>query len=218
MGGRLTFSSLVLGTSLGTGLSRGIGAPDVRWLAMIALPGPVEEPSKPASVEAPLDDDADRDGIRGAADSSVPTRPKTETASTTKTAAQNKTTTKTASSTQDKCPDKAEDRDGFEDQDGCPEQDNDRDGILDKQDKCPDKAEDLDHWLDDDGCPEEDNDQDGILDAQDKCPNEAETKNGVDDEDGCPDFCASRTVKSARSSQSISTTPRRRFSLAATRC
>lgn len=165
VGGRLTFSSVVLGTSVGTGLTPGVGSPDFRWLVMLAVPGPCDDPvpvapptAPPAPAIAPtpvVDDDPDRDAIRGASD---------------------------------RCPSEAEDKDGFEDQDGCPEADNDHDGIDDAADKCPDEAEDLDHWQDEDGCPETDNDQDGVLDAQDQCPNEAETKNGIDDQDGCPDL------------------------------
>jgi outer membrane protein OmpA-like peptidoglycan-associated protein len=188
LGGRLTFSGVVLGTSLGAGLSKGIGAPDARWLAMIALPGTIEEPNEPAAFNAPVDDDTDRDAIRGAADL-CPGQAEDQDGFEDQDGCPEVDNDRDGIlDAADKCPTKAEDRDGFEDQDGCPEVDNDHDGTLDAADKCPDKAEDLDHWQDEDGCPEEDNDQDGILDLQDKCPNEAETKNGVDDDDGCPDL------------------------------
>jgi MYXO-CTERM domain-containing protein len=168
LGGRITLAKVVLGSSLGTGLTSGVGAPDWRWLATISLPAgcPEDHQAAPPVAQAPVaqapvatvavaDADADRDGVR------LP---------------------------DDQCPGEAEDKDGFEDEDGCPESDNDKDNILDPKDQCPDKAEDLDHWQDEDGCPEDDNDQDGLADAQDKCPNEPESKNGKDDEDGCPDL------------------------------
>ncbi len=87
----------------------------------------------------------------------------------------------------DECPEEVEDFDLFEDEDGCPELDNDEDGIEDVVDDCPQEAEDTDGFEDDDGCPEPDNDDDGLLDADDACPGEAEVVNGVDDADGCPE-------------------------------
>jgi outer membrane protein OmpA-like peptidoglycan-associated protein len=188
LGGRLTFASVVLGTSLGTGLTSGVGAPDARWLATIALPGPVQEPSAPPTPKAAVDDDVDHDGVRGATDL-CPTRAEDRDRFEDHDGCpEGDNDHDGVLDSADKCPDSAEDLDGFEDGDGCSEVDNDHDGILDLADKCPDKAEDLDHWQDEDGCTDEDNDQDGILDAQDKCPNEAESKNGVDDADGCPDL------------------------------
>jgi len=65
--------------------------------------------------------------------------------------------------------------------------DPDGDGIPTGRDKCPDKAEDLDGFKDQDGCPELDNDEDGVPDSDDKCPKQKETINGVKDDDGCPD-------------------------------
>jgi hypothetical protein len=128
----------------------------------------------------------------------------------------------------DRCPDAAEDLDGFEDDDGCPELDNDKDGIPDLGDRCPLDPEDGKPPFPHDGCPAgkgpgaapaptpdagadvgagadagaevevvpdapdaacpaPDRDRDGIPDAQDRCPDQPETINGVGDDDGCPD-------------------------------
>lgn len=187
LGGRLSFSSVILGTSLGTGLTRGVGSPDLRWLVMLAAPGGAEPPP-PARPAVPQDDDADHDGVRGAADA-CPSEPEDldgfEDADGCPEADNDKDGVTDA---RDKCPTEAEDLDAFEDEDGCPEGDNDQDSIADADDKCPLQAEDVDQWQDQDGCPEADNDDDGVADAQDKCPNEPETKNGVADDDGCPDL------------------------------
>jgi hypothetical protein len=91
--------------------------------------------------------------------------------------------------TSDKCPTQGEDPDGFEDLDGCPEVDNDKDGLPDDVDHCPNKPETKNGYKDEDGCPDEaDTDGDGVPDARDKCPNEVEDTDGFQDEDGCPDL------------------------------
>jgi large repetitive protein len=188
LGGRLSFSSAVLGTSLSTGLTRGVGAPDLRWLVMLALPGSTEPAPAPERVVVPQDDDADRDGAHGSADACPDEAEDRDGFDDADGCPELDNDKDGISDATDKCPAEAEDVDGFEDTDGCPEADDDKDGISDADDKCPSEAEDMDSWQDQDGCPEADNDNDSILDPQDKCPNEAETKNGVDDEDGCPDL------------------------------
>lgn len=109
----------------------------------------------------------------------------------------------------DGCPDLDNDGDGIPDdedqcdntpegvevgEDGCPDDDLDGDGIPNKYDKCPEDPEDMDRFEDGDGCPDPDNDQDGIPDRQDSCPNEPENKNGFLDEDGCPDDPSQKVV------------------------
>ena len=134
-----------------------------------------------------VDDDPDKDGIRGAADK-CPNDPEDKDGFEDADGCPDPDNDKDGIlDKDDKCPNEAEDKDGFQDEDGCPDPDNDNDGILDKDDKCPLEPEDKDGFQDEDGCPDPDNDGDGILDAQDKCPMEPETKNGYQDEDGCPD-------------------------------
>lgn len=185
LGGRLNFGSFVLGSTIGTGLTEGVGSPDWRWLAMIAVPGPFEqEPEKEPATPIAAEDDPDHDGVRGAADKCPNEAGKPERDG----CPDGDDDHDGILNSKDKCPQEAEDKDGFEDEDGCPDLDNDKDGVPDVQDKCPTEAEDLDKWMDEDGCPDADNDADGVPDADDKCPNEPETKNGIDDADGCPDL------------------------------
>jgi outer membrane protein OmpA-like peptidoglycan-associated protein len=187
LGGRLTFSSVVLGTTLSTGLTEGVGSPDWRWLAMIALPGPVAE-ARPTEPPAPSDPDPDRDGVSGAADRCPGEAEDRDGFQDDDGCPEADNDGDGVADAADKCAAEPEDKDGFQDGDGCPEADNDGDGVADAADKCPSEPEDVDQWQDEDGCPEADNDGDGVADAADKCPTEPETKNGIDDEDGCPDL------------------------------
>jgi large repetitive protein len=189
LGGRITLAQVVLGSSLGTGLTSGVGAPDFRWLATVSFPAgcPEAHDDTSPSVQAPVAD-ADGDGVRLPADRCPDEAEDRDGFEDEDGCPESDNDKDGVPDAKDRCPADAEDRDGFEDEDGCPESDNDKDGILEPKDQCPDKAEDLDHWQDEDGCPESDNDQDGLADAQDKCPNEPESKNGKDDEDGCPDL------------------------------
>ena len=188
LGGRLSFSSVVLGTSVSTGLTRGVGSPDVRWLVMLAAPGAREETPPPQRAVARADDDSDRDGVHGSADACPAEAEDVDGFEDGDGCPEADNDKDGILDGRDKCPMEPEDLDGFQDQDGCPDGDNDNDGVADADDKCPLQAEDMDHWQDQDGCPEADNDDDGIADERDQCPNEPETKNGIDDEDGCPDL------------------------------
>jgi outer membrane protein OmpA-like peptidoglycan-associated protein len=169
---------------LGTGLTSGVGTPDVRAIAVLGYrPAADEEPEA-----APVDGDADRDGILDSQDACprvAEDRDGFEDDDGCPEADNDKDGIVDAS---DGCPLEPEDTDDFEDQNGCPEPDNDGDGLLDADDNCPLEAEDKDGFEDQDGCPDPDNDKDGILDPKDACPLDAETKDGKDDEDGCPDL------------------------------
>jgi outer membrane protein OmpA-like peptidoglycan-associated protein len=189
LGGRVTLAKVVLGTSLGTGLTSGVGAPDWRWLATVSFPAgcPEDHQAAPSTAHAAAPD-ADGDGVRLPEDRCPNEAEDRDDFQDEDGCPESDNDKDGILDAKDRCPSDAEDRDGFEDEDGCPESDDDKDGILDAKDRCPAKAEDLDHWQDEDGCPEDDNDQDGLADAQDKCPNEPESKNGKDDEDGCPDL------------------------------
>lgn len=134
---------LALGIAGGTGLVRGIGAPDFRIVGTFGWVTPeAEEPPPPKreplpAKPRPTPTDRDGDGLLDV---------------------------------HDKCPDDAEDKDDFEDEDGCPDPDNDSDGVLDTSDTCPTDPEDKDEFADEDGCPDPDNDHDHVLDADDQCP------------------------------------------------
>lgn len=109
----------------------------------------------------------------------------------------------------DGCPDPDNDGDGVPDAvddcpntpegavvktNGCIDDDLDGDGIPNDKDECPEDVEDRDGFEDVDGCPDPDNDNDGIPDTADQCPDEAENINGFVDEDGCPDDPSERVT------------------------
>ena len=161
---------------LGSGLSQGVGTPDVR--AIVGLGGYWVTGGEWGY-------DFDGDGIYGKRD----TCPR-------------QAEDYDGHEDFDGCPDLDNDGDGIEDdddecdntpegvevgEDGCPDDDLDGDGIPNKYDQCPEDPEDIDRFEDGDGCPDIDNDKDGIVDTKDSCPNEPENFNEFLDEDGCPD-------------------------------
>ncbi len=148
---------------LGTRLTAGYGAPDVRMFASIGTwsslldfgPGQAAPRRQPPDVEM-HDKDTDGDGYPDDID---------------------------------ECPTEKEDGKPPNPTDGCPApKDRDGDGIPDDVDKCPDQPEDKDGIMDDDGCPETDADNDGIPDTEDACPlipgvpNKDPKKNGCKEE------------------------------------
>ena len=174
LSGRYRIRDFVASAGLGSGVTRGYGAPDFRALLALAW-APRAKPAEPAppptcpdGSEATVNGDGTRacpETVKDADHDGIP-------------------------DDVDKCPTEAEDKDGFEDEDGCPDLDNDNDGIPDTVDKCPNEPEDFNGFEDEDGCPDasRDTDGDGIPDWTDKCPNEPEDKDGYQDEDGCPDY------------------------------
>ena len=87
----------------------------------------------------------------------------------------------------DKCPDIKEDGKPPHPSDGCPaDADRDGDGIPDSEDACPDVPEDKDGIQDEDGCPEDDADHDGVPDAQDHCPTVPGHAAKIAEKNGCP--------------------------------
>jgi outer membrane protein OmpA-like peptidoglycan-associated protein len=153
-------SSVYINAGIGTRLSIGYGAPDVR--ALISIGKSLElfddstATSPPPKVIVPkasdYELDTDRDGYPD---------------------------------TVDKCPTEKEDKRPPDRTDGCPTTDRDADGIPDASDSCPDKAEDKDGIADDDGCPEDDADNDSVLDQEDKCPVEPGPRNDDPEKNGC---------------------------------
>jgi OOP family OmpA-OmpF porin len=151
--------------SLGTRLSNGYGAPDLRIMVSIGRWTLLDDliPEDTTRVRfagerrgppPPADEDKDNDGFPDAIDA---------------------------------CPEQAEDGQEPYPGDGCPvTSDRDGDGVVDLQDKCPDDPEDRDQLQDEDGCPETDADGDGVLDVRDACPAEAGVEHGDPKRDGCP--------------------------------
>jgi outer membrane protein OmpA-like peptidoglycan-associated protein len=146
--------------------------------------GPEAKATRPLP---PVDDDADKDTIRGAADQ-CPTDPEDSDGYLDDDGCPDADNDADGLvDGEDRCPLEAEDRDGFQDSDGCPERDNDGDGLVDNIDTCPGEAEDKDGFEDEDGCPDPDNDGDGVTDGLDRCADTVETRNGYLDDDGCAD-------------------------------
>jgi OmpA-OmpF porin, OOP family len=169
-------AGLRVGAGIGTGLLRGIGAPELRGLFALEWFPPV-----------PPDPDRDVDHILDKDDAcpDVPGKPSDDPA-------------------KNGCPEATpQDKDGdgvTDDKDacvdvpgvetddpktnGCP-RDGDRDGVLDKDDACPDVAGPKTDDPKTNGCP--DADGDGIVDKDDACPNEAGRKTDDPKTNGCPD-------------------------------
>ena len=191
LGGRFEITErLVASAGLGTGFTRGYGAPDVRASAMIGYRRPPSESraAEPEPEAPPPPPDTDGDGYVDPEDG-CPEQPEDFDDFEDGDGCPDPDNDEDGLlDVDDECPDDPEDFDDFEDEDGCNDLDNDQDGVEDPEDACPDEPEDRDGFEDEDGCPDPDNDQDTILDADDQCPLDPETMNGVDDEDGCPDM------------------------------
>jgi outer membrane protein OmpA-like peptidoglycan-associated protein len=170
-----TSSGIRFGAGIGTGLTRGYGAPAVRALLNVEWAPPVEN-------------DRDHDGILDKDD-----------------ACPDVAGVHTDDPKTNGCPPPPpppdRDHDGVLDQDdacvdvpgvktgdpktnGCPP-DRDQDGIIDSQDACPDDkgVQNADPMLN--GCP--DTDGDGVFDPDDVCPKEPGLKTTDPKTNGCPD-------------------------------
>lgn len=132
-------ADLAVRGAVGTGLTRGVGAPDARVLLAVGW-------------EPPLVRDRDRDGILDPADACVSAAEDVDGTADMDGCPDPDNDADGIPDVTDACANQAEDVDGFEDIDGCPDLDNDKDGVLDPADACPLVAEDPDGWKDEDGC------------------------------------------------------------------
>lgn len=172
-----------IGAGVGPGLTRGVGAPEVRGLLSLEWVPAVE-----AVKQAPSD--RDHDGILDVDD-----------------ACPDVSGVKTDDAATNGCPPREKDRDhdgildavdacpdvpGVKTDDpatnGCaPEKDRDHDGVLDVDDACPDEAGVKTDDPKTNGCPPpRDRDKDGILDDQDACPDAPGPANDDPKKNGCP--------------------------------
>ncbi len=200
-----------LGAGGGTGLTRGLGSPEARWMASFEWVPAYQEPVPPAPPS-----DRDKDGIVDDEDACPDVAGiKTEDPKTN--GCPSDRDKDGIVDTEDACPDVA----GIKTEDpktnGCPS-DRDKDGIVDTEDACPDVAgiktedpktngcpsdRDKDGIIDDDdacpdvvgiktddpktnGCPDPDRDKDGIVNEKDACPDVAGPKNADPTKNGCP--------------------------------
>ncbi len=173
-----------VGAAVGPGLSRGVGAPQVRVLASIEWFPAMEKAAGPS--------DRDRDGILDA-DDACPDTPgvRTDDPKT------NGCPPADAPSDRDKdgildvddaCPDVPGVKNDDPKKNGCPPpKDSDGDGITDDVDACPTEAGVANVDPSKHGCPApKDTDGDGILDAEDACPDKAGPADPDPKKHGCP--------------------------------
>ncbi|MFZ5478908.1 MAG: OmpA family protein [Myxococcota bacterium] len=151
----------------GTGLVAGVGAPDLRLVAMIGYHGPGAEPNP----------DTDEDGVPDAADKCADGLEDLDGFEDGDGCADVDDDRDRIADGSDACRFDAEDYDRFEDGDGCPEKDNDEDGLADDLDACPDTKGPGATG----GCP--DKDTDALADHVDSCPDAP----GPRSTKGCPD-------------------------------
>ena len=155
-------SGFVLTGGMGSGLTSGYGAPDVRALLAVGFTlGESRGHLRQATADPQNDTQPAEPGKRPPPKKAPVARPPAPALVTLTAAA-------------------------F-DQAAAADPDPDGDGIPSSADRCPRQPEDLDGFQDKDGCPELDNDSDGVPDADDQCPLKKEVVNGVKDDDGCPD-------------------------------
>jgi OOP family OmpA-OmpF porin len=170
LGAHLTLGMIRFGGSVGTGLTKGIGAPQVRWmLSMDIVPEIVE--------------DTDGDGIKDKEDA-CPARKGVADADPQKNGCPADTDADGIPDEEDACKDLPGIRSTNPQTNGCPP-DTDGDGIYDKDDACIEQPGVKSDDPKKNGCPP-DTDGDGVVDAKDACPDVA----GVATEDpktnGCP--------------------------------
>ncbi|HEY1099022.1 MAG TPA: OmpA family protein [Myxococcota bacterium] len=151
---------------VGTAISAGIGAPDLR--AFVGIRG-----------ERPTDIDFDDDGIADNKDSCPQAAEDVDGWQDGDGCPDLDNDNDGVPDVVDQCPNEMEDKDGFKDDDGCLDADNDDDGVADVEDSCADVAGPKENK----GCPWPDADKDGIFDKDDACRDVA----GVAALNGCPD-------------------------------
>ncbi len=151
---------------VGTSVSAGIGAPDLR--AFVGVRG-----------ERPTDIDLDDDGIVENKDNCPEAAEDKDGFADDDGCPDLDNDNDGIADVVDACPNEAEDKDGFADDDGCLDADNDNDTVTDIKDACADVAGPVENK----GCPWPDADNDGIFDKDDACKDIA----GIAAMNGCPD-------------------------------
>lgn len=142
---------LYAGAAVGTGLTSGVGSPDVRAVLQLGYLTPVKRPApKPVLPEIPAPPvDPDNDGILGQRDMCPDIPEDADTFEDEDGCPEPDNDKDGLLDVADGCRDAPEDDDGFEDGDGCPDPDNDQDGVLDLEDKCRDQK----GVAEEQGCP-----------------------------------------------------------------
>jgi outer membrane protein OmpA-like peptidoglycan-associated protein len=170
LGAHLTLGMIRLGASAGTGFTKGIGAPQFRWMMSFDL--------VPEIVE-----DTDGDGIKDK-DDACPTRKGVASPDPKKHGCPADTDGDGVVDDEDACKDVPGLRSTNPETNGCPA-DTDGDGVYDTDDACVDRPGVKTSDPKTNGCPP-DKDGDGILDAKDACPEVAGIPTDDPQTNGCP--------------------------------
>jgi OmpA-OmpF porin, OOP family len=207
LGGHFSIvSGLRVGAAIGTGLLRGIGAPELRGLLAIewfqppppdrdgdgiidaddACPDvagkPSEDPKKNGCPDA-APQDKDGDGVTDDKDACVDV-PGVKTDDPKTNGCPRDTDGDGIVDKDDACPDIRGPKTDDPKTNGCP--DSDADGIVDKDDACPHEAGRKTDDPKTNGCPDNDLDKDGIQNADDACPDEPGPADPDPKKNGCP--------------------------------
>ena len=173
-----------IGAGVGPGLTRGLGAPELRGLLSLDWVASVEKPAKPAAPR-----DRDKDGVLDPDDACVDVPgeatddPKTNGCPP----APGDADGDGVLDPDDACVKTPGERTDDPKTNGCPPPDRDGDGVLDRDDACPDEPGEKSDDPSKNGCPKpKDSDGDTIIDPEDACPNAAGPANADPKKHGCP--------------------------------
>jgi outer membrane protein OmpA-like peptidoglycan-associated protein len=133
-----TKSGFYAGAGAGSGLTRGIGTPDVRAVLQLGYLTPLEAKKEPPKQPAAVGD-RDHDGVADNLDQCPDQAEDRDGVSDEDGCPDPDNDGDGVLDADDACASVAEDRDGFADEDGCPELDNDADTVPDQSDACPDE-------------------------------------------------------------------------------
>jgi len=181
-------SDLRFGLGVGPGLSRGVGAPDVRVVGNLEWAPQLSEP-EPVAPPAPVDDpDRDHDGVANTADACPDQAGVTNTDPKLNGCPIQDGDGDQIADREDACPAEPGVATTDPKTNGCPPpKDADKDNIPDEVDACPSEAGVATTDPKTNGCPPpKDSDSDGILDPEDACPNAAGPKTNDPKTNGCP--------------------------------
>lgn len=185
LGGHYAFAAdWRVGFSVGTGLARSAGVPNLRVLTSVGWAPAFAAPRAPPPAPPPADRDGD--GMSDARDL-CPDVPIGEHPDPDRPG----------------CPDGDSDHDGVLDHDdacpavpagqhpsavkrGCPDADGDEDGVFDADDACPEVPAGQNPDPAKRGCPNTDRDEDGVFDSADACPEVAAGSRPDPKKPGCP--------------------------------